>query len=106
MPFVNLLPKRKLLETIESYSEKLASTEIVDPVETVACHLAKLVLVKDREKKVRSIQTVAQLNPEAALTPALKEIVGISKKWPRRKETELTTLLATTLRGICSTGPS
>lgn len=91
---------RRLKAEIEAYRQKLASSEIVDEQETINCHQALLVITSDSdiERRVRSIQTLAQLKDEMAVPAAVNELVRLSKNWFKREVDGWPLLLFTVLR--------
>lgn len=91
---------RRLKGEIEAYRQKLASSEIVDEQETINCHQALLVITSDSdtERRVRSIQTLAQLGDEMAVPAAVSELVKLSKNWFKREVDGWPLLLYTVLR--------
>ena len=111
---IKLFPRKELqakIAEVEAYSRKLASPEKVNFEQTVGCHLAKLVLEKDREVRVRSMQTIVDdgaltvLSPakkeralREVLPPAIKEMVLVSRKWPDPKQTNLAYILASVIQ--------
>jgi hypothetical protein len=89
---------RRLKAEIESYRQKLASSETVQLDETIGCHAAMLVLSDDPEQRVRCIQSLAQSKAEIAVPAAVKELVRLSHGWPKKEVGGWPLLLLSVLR--------
>lgn len=92
--------KRRLNAKVDSYREKLASSEAVTLDETARCHAALLVLSSDREQRIRSIQTLASLNKLVVIAPAIRELAYLSKEWPDEAVTGWPEILLGVLRDL------
>jgi hypothetical protein len=77
---------REIDQQIESYSLKLGSGELIDLKEAAECHAMKLVLEKGSEKRLRSIQTLAQLRNPLGIGPAVKDLLLVCKRWPENAD--------------------
>lgn len=91
---------RRLKAEIESYRQKLASAEKVHVEETIGCHAAMLVLIDNTEQRVRCIQTLAQSKAPIAVPAAVKELVMLSRSWPKNDVGGWALLLLEVLRRI------
>jgi hypothetical protein len=89
---------RKLKAQIESYSKKLGSSVSVNLEDVAECHSVKLVLEKEPEKRLRSIQTLAQMRHRSGVGPAFNDLLLACKKWPRKNSQELSLILLSTLK--------
>ena len=90
-------PRWKLRRVVEEYSKKLASNYPIAVEETIKCHLSKLVLFagpkKHRETRIRSVQTLEMLGSRQTLSPGLRELTLLCKKWPDCEAEELSWVL-------------
>lgn len=68
--------KRRKLRRLEEYSQRLASEQFVPIEATIAYHKAKLSLDNQLESRVRSLQTLAELDYATAFPLVLKELVS------------------------------
>lgn len=85
--------KEHLWNVIEEYGKKLGSANPVNAKEAITCHTAKLVLTKDMEKRLRSIQTLVELGSPSAFPPAVKDLLSVCDRWPQQGAEDLALLL-------------
>jgi hypothetical protein len=91
--FVN---HRKLRKQIDAYAAKLGSPTAVNSDDVARCHVLKLVLEKESEMRLRSIQTLAELRHSTGVGPAINDLVSACRKWP--KDSRLAWLLMVSLK--------
>jgi hypothetical protein len=90
--------KRRFAKQIDEYSRRLGSSEKVNRDEVARCHTLKLVLEKEDEKRLRSIQTLAQISQHTGIGPAINDLIATCRKWPRQRVVELSWFLAAALK--------
>lgn len=90
--------KRKFAQQVDEYSRKLGSSAVVNREEVARCHTLKLVLEREDERRLRSIQTLAQIGHHSGLGPAINDLIDICRKWPRKRVVELSWFLAASLK--------
>jgi hypothetical protein len=103
--FITLISSRRRFHQeidkhIEFYKIKLGSGELVDPEEAAKCHAMKLVMEREAENRLRSIQTLAQLRDPAGIGPTVNDLVSVSRKWPKIGIAEHAWLLACALKDL------
>jgi hypothetical protein len=80
---------RRWRRELESFEEKLfASRTGVERDEIVRAQVLKLQLVKDAELRIRTIQSLLDINYKNALAPALYELMLLSSEWPEESAGE------------------
>ncbi|HPQ71046.1 MAG TPA: hypothetical protein PKW95_18115 [bacterium] len=76
-------PRKGYLKRIENYEEKFSHHgERVSLEETASVHVAKLVLFRNPEFRLASLQTLAEQGCQECFAPALKDAISSAKKWP------------------------
>lgn len=98
MRSIRRIGSKRLLAQIQKYEETLSSERVVGREDTIECHSAKLVLYKDAEWRLRSIQTLASVSSKNTVPSAVKELVSISNRWPKKAVDETPIHLLSVLR--------
>lgn len=76
--------KRAAKQAVDTYFRKLSSSEIPHDEELAQCYAAKIVLdtAPDSEERVRTIQSLANMQHPACVLPLLRELIARAKQWP------------------------
>jgi|GEM_PF-4600925 len=101
--FSALSVKGRFRQEIEDFAKKLGSETIIDPKACANCHEMRLVMEKNPEHRLRSIQTLAQLKTPTGIGPAVNDLIGICKNWPRKGVAEHSWHLASALKDLLGT---
>jgi hypothetical protein len=101
MAFLVKRGKHRLWSEVDAYRQKLASSDKVSVDEAIKCHTALLFLTRDREQRIRSVQTLASLGSPAAIPSAVTELVRLSREWPRKRVAHWPPVLLAVLHHAC-----
>jgi len=100
VPFIGGRETKRARVIIEAYRARLASDQRVSADDAISCHEANLIVAKDLENRVRSIQTLATLRSRATLPTAVHALVTVSATWPTSDSVDLAWMLADALRDV------
>ena len=73
--------KKQFEKAINDYADSILLTAS-EPQIVAECHIAKLVLARDGEVRIRAIQMLALLKHRVLVAPLIKELVHVSATWP------------------------
>ena len=76
--------KKAAKQAVDLYFRKLSSSEIPHDEELAQCYAAKIALdsAQDSEERVRTIQSLANMQHPACILPLLRELMARAKEWP------------------------
>ena len=77
--------RRQLSTKMREYIDKLLHSAVKSE-DVVLIHRLKLDLESDFEVRVRSLQTLLDLNHRPAITYAIRELVRVSSQWSRHSK--------------------
>jgi hypothetical protein len=74
--------QRELQRLIDSFIESLMSGSVIEEEQMAQCHAAKLMLERNKEIRVRSLQTLARMQHRSGVAPLFREMMTYARAWP------------------------
>jgi hypothetical protein len=90
---------REFERAITTYADEIIRNA-TKPELAAECHIAKLSIASDDEKRFRSIQSLALLKEPVVVAPLIKELIRVSKTWPAASSNRRTRILLKMLNDL------